>query len=252
MTEPERLTPEVMAMVVARDLCDGDVVNLGIGLPLACANVLPAGREILLLSELGLLGFGPVITDYREADPYLTMVGNLPVRANPGMSVMSHDESFALIRGGHLDVAVLGGLQVGREVSLANTQFAGKPAGNLGGAPDIAYGARRTVVLMYHTTRQGAPKVLECCTLPLTTPRCVDRIVTDIAVMDISGGAVVLSEVAPGWSPRRRAGADRGEAASLARSEGDRAQLTATSPRGREGRRITDLPLELLARAQCP
>ncbi len=151
MTEPERLTPEVMAMVVARDVRDGDVVTLGIGLPLACANVLPAGREILLHSELGLLGFGPVITDYREADPYLTMVGNLPVRANPGMSVMSHDESFALIRGGHLDVAVLGGLQVDREGNLANTQFAGKP--------------------------------------------------TDIAVMDISGGAVVLSEVAPGWSP---------------------------------------------------
>jgi len=199
--EPERLHPTVMAMIVARDLQDGDVVNLGVGLPLECANVLPEGREILLHSELGLLGFGPVITDHTEADPYVTMVGNLPVTPNPGMSFMSHDESFAMIRGGHLDVAVLGGLQVDRQGNLANTQFEGKPAGNLGGAPDLAYGAKRTVVLMRHTTNEGAPKVVELCTLPLTTPRCVDRIVSDVAVMDLEDGAVVLKEVAPGWTP---------------------------------------------------
>ena len=201
--EPERLHETVMALVVARDFRDGDVVNLGVGLPLECANVLPEDREILLHSELGLLGFGPVITDHTQADPYVTMVGNLPVTARPGMSFMSHDESFAMIRGGHLDVAVLGGLQVDREGNLANTQFEGKPAGNLGGAPDLAYGAKRTIILMRHTTHDGSPKILEQCTLPLTTPNCVNRIVTDVAVIDISDGALILREFAPGWTPEQ-------------------------------------------------
>ena len=201
MSEPERLHVTVMARVVARDFRDGDVVNLGVGLPLECANALSEDREVLLHSELGLLGFGPVITDHTVADPYVTMVGNLPVTARPGMSFMSHDESFAMIRGGHIDVAVLGGLQVDQDGNLANTRFEGKPAGNLGGAPDLAYGAKQTVVMMRHTTHDGAPKILERCTLPLTTPRCVDRIVTDVAVMDIEDGAVVLREFAPGWSP---------------------------------------------------
>ncbi|MEZ4503909.1 MAG: CoA-transferase [Dehalococcoidia bacterium] len=200
MNEPERLHPTVMAMIVAREFEDGDVVNLGIGLPLECANVLPPGREILLHSELGLLGFGPVIEDHTLADPYVTMVGNLPVTKLPGMVFMSHDESFAMIRGGHLDVAVLGGLQVDVEGNLANTQFEGKPAGNLGGAPDLAYGARHTIVLMHHTTNDGTPKIVPRCTLPLTAPRCVSRIVTDIAVMDLEGGRIVLREHAPGWS----------------------------------------------------
>lgn len=199
--EPERLHPTVMAMVVARDFQDGFVVNLGIGLPLECANAIPAGREVLLHSELGLLGFGPVISDHTRADPYVTMVGNLPVEALPGMVFLSHDESFAMIRGKHLDVAVLGGLQVDIAGNLANTQFDGKPAGNLGGAPDLAYGARRTVVMMHHTTNEGAPKIVNRCTLPLTAPRCVSRIVTDVGVFDIHDGRVVLREFAPGWTP---------------------------------------------------
>jgi len=118
MNEPERLTREIMAMIVTRDLFDGAIVNLGVGLPLECANFLSPDKEILLHSELGLLGFGSVVNDYREADPYLTMVGGVPVTAQPGMSFMSHDESFALIRGGHIDVAVLGGLQVDQEGNL--------------------------------------------------------------------------------------------------------------------------------------
>lgn len=199
--EPERLHPTVMAMIAARDFQDGYVVNLGVGLPLECANTLPAGREILLHSELGLLGFGPVISDYTRADPYVTMVGNLPVEALPGMVFLSHDESFAMIRGKHLDVCVLGGLQVDTEGNLANTQFEGKPAGNLGGAPDLAYGARQTIVLMRHTTNEGAPKILKRCTLPLTAPRCVSRVVTDVGVFDIDGGRVILREFAPGWTP---------------------------------------------------
>ena len=201
--EPERLHPSVMAMVVAREFEDGFAVNLGIGLPLECANAIPAGREVLLHSELGLLGFGPVITDHTRADPYVTMVGNLPVEALPGMVFMSHDESFAMIRGKHLDICVLGGLQVDVEGNLANTQFEGKPAGNLGGAPDLAYGAKRTVVMMHHTTHDGRPKVVRRCSLPLTAPRCVSRIVTDVAVMDVADGRIVLREYAPGWDPER-------------------------------------------------
>ncbi len=199
--EPERLHPTVMAMIVTREFQDGYVVNLGVGLPLECANAIPAGREVLLHSELGLLGFGPVISDHTKADPYVTMVGNLPVEALPGMVFMSHDESFAMIRGKHLDIAVLGGLQVDVEGNLANTQFDGKPAGNLGGAPDLAYGAKRTIVIMRHTTNEGAPKIVNRCTLPLTAPRCVSRVVTDVGVFEIEGGRVVLREYAPGWTP---------------------------------------------------
>lgn len=199
--EPERLHQTVMAMVVAREFQDGYVVNLGVGLPLECANVIPPGREVLLHSELGLLGFGPVISDHTKADPYVTMVGNLPVEALPGMVFMSHDESFAMIRGKHLDIAVLGGLQVDVDGNLANTQFEGKPAGNLGGAPDLAYGAKRTLVMMRHTTNEGAPKIVHHCTLPLTAPRCVSRVVTDVGVFDIEGGRVILREHAPGWTP---------------------------------------------------
>ncbi|TAJ19319.1 MAG: succinyl-CoA--3-ketoacid-CoA transferase [Dehalococcoidia bacterium] len=201
--EPERLHPTVMAMVVARDFEDGFVVNLGVGLPLECANAMPPGREILLHSELGLLGFGPVIGDHTKADPYVTMVGNLPVEALPGMVFLSHDESFAMIRGKHLDVCVLGGLQVDVEGNLANTQFEGKPAGNLGGAPDLAYGAKQTVVMMHHTTTDGTPKVVTRCTLPLTAPRCVSRLVTDVGVFDIRGGQIILRECAPGWTPEQ-------------------------------------------------
>ena len=200
MNGPQRLTREIMAMIVTRDLFDGAIVNLGVGLPLECANFLPPDKEILLHSELGLLGFGPVVSDYRDADPYLTMVGGVPETAQHGMSFMSHDESFALIRGGHIDVAVLGGLQVDQEGNLANTQLIGKPSGNLGGAQDLAYGAKKTVVLMYHTTSREEKKILERCTLPLTTPRCVNRIVTDVAVIDVENQGLVLREVAPGWN----------------------------------------------------
>lgn len=195
-----RLDAAVMAMVAAREFHDGAVVNLGIGLPLACADYVPAGREVLLHSELGLLGYGPMVQDPSEVDPYVFMVGNRPVVRQPGMVFMSHDESFAIVRGGHIDVTVLGGLQVDAEGNLANTHVPGKIAGNLGGAPDLATCSRRTVVLMYHTARDGSPKVVERCTLPLTAVRCVDRIVTDVAVIDVTEGGLLLREYAPGWT----------------------------------------------------
>jgi 3-oxoacid CoA-transferase B subunit len=188
-----------MAAIAAREFRDGDVVNLGLGLPLLCADQLPMGREVILHSELGLLGFGPVIHDPDAADPYVFMVGNQPVTSLPGMAFMSHDESFAMIRGGHLDIAVLGAMQVDAAGNLANTHMPGKIAGNLGGAPDLAVCAKRTIVLTHHTTSDGEPKIVERCDLPLTAPTCVDRVITDIAVMDIDGGRIVLREHAPGW-----------------------------------------------------
>ncbi|MGE3961508.1 MAG: CoA-transferase [Dehalococcoidia bacterium] len=196
-----RLDPTVMAMVVVREFFDGAVVNLGIGIPMHCADAIPPDMDVLLHSEHGLLGFGPMLRDPADVDPYVFIVGNRPVEPRPGMVFLSHDESFALIRGGHIDVTVMGGMRVDAEGNLANAHAPGKPAANLGGAPDLATCARRTIIMMFHTTADGAQKILERCTLPLTAPRCVNRIVTDVAVMDLVGGRIVLREVAPGWSP---------------------------------------------------
>jgi len=202
MADPApRLDPTVMAMVVVRDFFDGAVVNLGIGIPMHCADVIPPDREVLLHSEFGLLGFGPLLRTPEEVDPYVFIVGNRPVQAKPGMVFLSHDESFALIRGGHIDFTVMGGMQVDEEGNLSNAHGPGKPAANLGGAPDLATCAKRTVIMMFHTASDGSAKVVRRCTMPLTAPRCVDRIVTDIAVMDLTPEGIVLREVAPGWTP---------------------------------------------------
>jgi 3-oxoacid CoA-transferase B subunit len=198
--EPPRLDAAVMAMVAAREFHDGAVVNLGIGLPLACADYIPEGHDVILHSEHGLMGYGPLAQHPDEVDPYVFMVGNRPVRSRPGMVFLSHDESFAIVRGGHIDVTVLGGLQVDAAGNLANTHVPGKIAGNLGGAPDLATCAKRTVVLMHHTARDGSPKVVERCTLPLPAAACVNRIVTDVAVIDVVEGGLLLREVAPGWT----------------------------------------------------
>lgn len=196
----DRLDAPTMAMIVAREFFDGAVVNLGIGLPIHCADYIPEGREVIFHSEQGLLGFGGLAEARPEVDPYVMIVGNRPVRARPGMVFMSHHESFSVIRGGHIDITVMGALQVDARGNLANAHAPGRAAGNLGGAPDLAVGAKRTVIMMYHQAPDGSPKVVEECTLPLTAPACVDRIVTDIAVMDIVAGEIVLREHAPGWT----------------------------------------------------
>ena len=202
MADPApRLDPVVMAMIVVREFFDGAVVNLGIGIPMHCADVIPPDREVLLHSEHGLLGFGPMAQSSEGVDPYVFIVGNRPVLPKPGMVFLSHDESFSIIRGGHIDITVMGGMQVDSQGNLANAHAPGKPAANLGGAPDLATCAKRTIIMMYHTASDGSPKVVDECTLPLTAPRCVNRIVTDIAVMDLVGGRIVLREVAPGWTP---------------------------------------------------
>lgn len=195
----ERLDPTIMAMIAAREFRDGMVINLGIGMPLGCADHVAPGIEVLLHSEQGLLGFGPLAQSRDEVDPYVTIVGNLPVQSRPGMCFMSHDESFAMIRGGHIDLTVLGGLQADQQGNLANAHAPGKAAGNPGGAPDLATCAKRTVVMMTHTAPDGSPKVVERCTLPLTAASCVDRVVTDVAVIDVVKGRFVLREHAPGW-----------------------------------------------------
>lgn len=202
-TLPPRLDATVMAMVVVREFFDGAVVNLGIGIPMHCADVIPPDREVLLHSEHGLLGFGPLLRTVEGVDPYCFIVGNRPVQPQPGMVYLSHDESFSIIRGGHIDITVMGGMQVDAEGNLANAHPPGKPAANLGGAQDLATCAKRTVIMMYHTASDGSPKVVERCTFPLTAPRCVDRIVTDVAVMDLEDGHIVLREVAPGWTPEQ-------------------------------------------------
>jgi 3-oxoacid CoA-transferase B subunit len=196
---PPRLEPAIMAMRVAREFQDGAVVNLGMGLPLLCSDYVPEGREILFHSEQGIVGFGPLATSPDEVDLALMNAGGLPVTALPGMSLMSHDESFAMIRGGHIDITVLGSLQVSATGDLANTHRPGKVIGNIGGAQDLATCARRVIVMMHHTTPGGDAKIVQECTLPLTVPRCVDLIVTDVGVFEPLDGRMLLCEYAPGW-----------------------------------------------------
>lgn len=197
---PDRLDPAVMAMRIAQEFFDGAVVNLGVGLPLMCVDYIPPDREILFHSEQGLVGFGPIVHDRERADPAYRNAGGHPVTPLPGMAVMSHDESFAMVRGGHIDITVLGALQVAANGDLANTHIPGKIIGNLGGAPDLATCCKKVIVMMHHTTPDGRPKIVPRCDLTLTAPACVDMIVTDVAVMEVTPEGVVLKESAPGWS----------------------------------------------------
>lgn len=196
---PERLSPEVVAALVNRDFRDGDVVNLGVGMPLYCGLRPPAGVEVIFHSEQGLLGFGPIL-DEPPPGHRLQTAGGQFVAAQPGMSFMSHDQSFALVRGGFIDYTVLGALEVDSEGNLANFWRPGRISGSVGGAPDLATCARHTYVMMTHTSRDGSPKIVERCSLPLTAARCVDRIYTDVAVMRVADGGIVVEERAPGWS----------------------------------------------------
>ena len=197
----DRLPREVIAMRVARELQDGDVVNLGIGIPSLCSQYVPEGRTILYHSESGVLNYGPMADEGEEDDDLINASGQF-IKRMPGMSFFHSADAFGMIRGGHIDVTVLGALQVSEKGDLSNWMIPSRGIGNVGGAMDLAVGARRVIVAMEHTGRNGDPKIVSRCTFPLTSPECVSLIVTDIAVISVEQDGLVLLETAPGWEPR--------------------------------------------------
>jgi acetate CoA/acetoacetate CoA-transferase beta subunit len=188
----------IIAKRVALELRPGNLVNLGIGIPTLVANYLPPGLNVFFQSENGLIGTGP-IPEQGMAHPALTDAGGRPISALPGASIFDSAMSFALIRGGHVDITVLGGLQVDSEGHLANWMIPGKMVPGMGGAMDLASGAKRVIVAMQHAAK-GKSKIVKQCGLPLTSARPVDLVVTDMAVIGFDGGKITLLETAPGIS----------------------------------------------------
>ena len=199
----ERLSREVMAMRAAKELFDGAVVNLGIGIPTLVSSFVPEGIEVIYHSENGMLGFGPVVTadeSAEKADIDLVNAGGQYVTPLPGMSFFHHADSFLMIRGGRVDVTMLGVIEVSEKGDLANWMFPGRGVGNIGGGMDLAFNANKVVCLTEHTTKDGKPKLVKKCSVPLTAPECVEMVVTDIAVIEVTKKGLVLKEVAPDWT----------------------------------------------------
>jgi len=195
-----RLDREAIAMRVAKEIPDGAVVNLGLGIPSLVASFLGEGKDVTFQAEVGLLNFGEIITEPGELDWYYVDAGGHPVRLLKGASIFDSVGAHAMIRGGHIDITVLGALQVSEKGDLANWWRADTALPNIGGAMDVACGVRRVFVAMEHAARDGKPKIVAECSLPLTAVRCVSTIFTDVAVIDITERGLVLREVVPGWT----------------------------------------------------
>lgn len=196
---PSGLSREQIAQRAAQELRDGFVVNLGIGIPTLVANYVPPGVEIVIHAQNGVLGCGPLAEDGAE-DPDLINAGAQYITLQPGASCFDSALSFAMIRGGHLDMTILGGFQVSARGDLANWRVPGRDYGNIGGAMDLVNGAKRVIVTMEHCTKAGESKIVPECTYPLTGIACVHTVLTDLAVLDVTPEGLVLREVAPGMT----------------------------------------------------
>ena len=199
----QRLDEQTIALRVAKELQDGWYVNLGFGIPTLVSNFIPEDRTILFIAENGLLGYGPIASTEEASEMGWCYVnaGAQPVLPAPGMAIFDYGEAFDMIRGGHLDLTVLGGLQVSQKGDLANWRlptYKGK-GGTIGGAMDLAACAKKVFVAMTHTERDGKLKIVRECTYALTAKECVDLIITDLAVIEVTGDGLVLKEIAPGW-----------------------------------------------------
>ena len=195
----QRLDREVIAMRVAKELPDGAYVNLGIGIPTLVSSFVPEGNVVFYHSESGILNCGP-LADEGQEDIDLINAGGQFLEPVPGMSFFSSADAFAMIRGGHVEVTVLGSHQVSAKGDLANWMLPQRGVGNVGGAMDLAIGARSVIVAMEHTDRDNQPKIVEECSFPITGKECVSLIITDLAVIECAKEGLVLKEVAPGWT----------------------------------------------------
>ncbi len=193
------LDEQTIALRASKEFEDGSVVNLGYGMPALCANFIPEGRRIFFQSENGVLGYAGLATDEGK-DYELINASDQPVTPAPGMCFFDSAASFDMVRGGHIDIVVLGAYQVSERGDLANWGRPGRPATGMGGGMDLAAGARKVIVTMLHTTKDGKPRIVKECTYPLTARHCVSLIFTDIAVMQITESGILLKEVSPGWT----------------------------------------------------